>query len=561
MSPRVGGFVLAGVLGVGLGPVGCGHARVGLSPDTHTRLDATPGGYLAGPVEGFDKQTTVLNRKDFVWALDFAPRGGRVAYTRLGGKGYNVSVWGPDAGAAKPEGAGAPALVLLSDPLINAQQYDLEGVTFSPDGALVATVSRSGAVRLFDAATGEPRGALATEEPLVSVAFHPDGRWLAVGSAQGLVTVLSAPGLAFGAESRLHVGPVSALAFAQDGTLYSGGWDGHVRASDTPEQSLRPDVARTHFERRGGFAAVQGSIDGGPPVVLALDSRSPVVVLTTAAATASGIDVAFLKDTLPVPGALGTTVARLARARTLKFKALALTGVDVAVCDACVPQGSQGVLGTPFSDRVDTVFDETTAEAVLTLKASAPEATPPVLARGLTPKADFTFPAHVNDVTVDARGQRLGVAFSEEKAERDLKVYQRERKGLEGPQGPWNAGALVDAGSGKVLRKWDGHHGVVSSAAISPDGRSLASGGWDKTVRLFTEGEPLPRGTLEFGWSVRRVRFAPDGRQVGVAAWTPQKVTGNQESDPAALLVGVRYASPVVEARATAAAPEATRAQ
>ena len=100
-----------------------------------------------------------------------------------------------------------------------------------------------------------------------------------MGSAQGLVSVLSVPGLAFGAEARLHVGPVSALAFAPDGTLYSGGWDGHVRASDTPEQSFMPDAARTHFERRSGFAVVQGSFDGGPPVVLALDSRSPVVVL------------------------------------------------------------------------------------------------------------------------------------------------------------------------------------------------------------------------------------------------------------------------------------------
>ncbi|RKH48718.1 aspartyl protease family protein [Corallococcus llansteffanensis] len=548
MSPRAGGFLLAGVLGL----TGCAHGPTGLTPDTLTRLSSTPGGYLSGPVAGFDGAPTVLNRKDFIWALDFAPRGGRVAYTRLGLKAYHVSVWGLDAGAAKP----AEAPVLLADPEVNAQQFDLEGVAFSPDGALVATVSRSGAVQLFDAATGARKGALATEEPLVSVAFHPDGRWLAVGSAQGLVSVLSAPGLAFGAEARLHAGPVSALSFGPDGTLYSGGWDGHVRASDTPEQSFTPDVARTHFERRSGFAVVQGSVDGGPPVVLALDSRSPVVVLTTAAATASGIDVAFLKDTVTVPGALGTTVARLARGRTLRFKALTLSGLDVAVCDACVPQGSQGLLGVPFSERVDTVFDETTAEAILTLKGGAPEGTAPVVARGLKPRSDFTFPAHVNDVTVDARGQRLGVAFSEEPAERNRKVYERERKGIEEPQGPWNAGALVDAGSGKVLRKWEVHHGVVASAAISPDGRSLASGGWDKRVYLFTEGEPQPRGELEFGWSVRRVRFAPDGRRVGVAAWTPQKATGSQESDPAAVLVGVRYASPAVEARG-AQAPSA----
>ncbi|MGE6756927.1 WD40 repeat domain-containing protein [Corallococcus interemptor] len=542
MSLRAGGFFLAGALAL----TGCAHTAAGLSPDTAGRLASTPGGFLSGAVEGFDGEPTVLNRKDFIWALDFAPTGHRVAYTRLGDKAYHVSIW--DLADASASGAGAP--VMRADPSVNAQQYDLEGVALSPDGARVATVSRSGAVQLFDAATGAQVAVLATEEPLVSVAFHPDGQWLAVGSAAGLVSLLSVPQLGFGAESRLHSGPVSALAFAADGTLYSGGWDGHVRASDTPEQALKPDVARTHFERRGGFAAVQGRVDSGPPVVLALDSRTPAVVLTTAAATASGIDVAFLKDTVTVPGALGNSVARLARGRTLRFKAMTLPGVDVAVCDACVPQGSQGVLGAPFSERVDTVFDETTAEAVLTLKAGVPEGTPTLTARALTPRLDFTFPAHVNDVTVDARGKRLGVAFSQEKAERNRTVYERERKGLQEPQGPWNAGALVDAASGQVLRKWELHHGVVSTAAIAPDGRSLVSGGWDRRVYLFTEGAAEPKGELEFGWSVRRVRFGPDGRQVGVAAWTPQKATGSQESDPAAVVVGVRYASsPTVETR------------
>ncbi|RKG87528.1 hypothetical protein D7W82_13160 [Corallococcus sp. CA049B] len=544
MSLRAGGFVLAGVLTL----TGCAHTAAGLAPDTLGRLESTPGGFLSGAVEGFDGEPTVLDRKFFIYALDFAPRGQRVAYTRLGDDAYHVSIWDLAPAAAKSGDASAP--VLRADPSVNVQQYDVEGVAFSPDGARVATVSRGGAVQLFDAATGAQVGALATEEPLVSVAFHPDGKWLAVGSAQGLVSLLSVPELSFGAEARLHLGPVSALAFAADGTLYSGGWDKHVRASDTPEQALKPDVARTHFERRGGFAAVQGRVDSGPPVVLALDSRTPVVVLTSAAATASGIDATSLKDTVTVPGALGNTVARLARGRTLRFKQLTLPGVDVAVCDACVPQGSQGVLGAPFAERVDTVFDETTAEAVLTLKGGAPEGATATTARALTPRRDFTFPAHVNDVTVDARGQRLGVAFSQQKAERNRTVYERERKGIQEPQGPWNAGALVDAASGQVLHKWELHHGVVSTASISPDGRSLVSGGWDRRVYLFAEGAPEAKGELEFGWSVRRVRFSPEGHQVGVAAWTPPKVTGNQESDPSAVVVGVRYASPTVESRA-----------
>ena len=528
---RGAAWLLAGGL---LAAGGCAHAPPKLTPDVEARLRATPGGHLSGSVAGW-QQEAVLNRSDFIWGLAFSPRGGRVAYSRLGSKQYFLSIW--DLG---------PPPKLVADPGINPYEFDVEGVAFSPDGGLVATAGKDGAVRLFDAATGALKGERRTEEPLGAVAFHPDGKWLVAASLKGLLTVLSVPGLEYASEERGHMGPVSALAFAPDGTLYSGGWDKHLRAWSTAVQALRPGQARVRFERRGGSAVLGGTVNGKAPVSLALDARAPAVVLTSEAATAAGIDVPFLKETLNVPGALGTTAARLARGQSLRFKSLVLEGVDVAVCDACVPQGSQGVLGSAFTDRVEVAFDEVTQEAVLTLKGGAPEGMQPVDTLVLARRSDFTFPAYVSDVTVDARGQRLGVGLSEQMPERNRQVYERERKGVEEPQGPFNAGAVVDAKSGEVLHKWPLHRGVVSTAAISPDGRSLASGGWDKRVYLFTEGDAAARGEHQFDWSVRRVRFSPDGRWVGVAAWTPQVASSNGDSDPSAVLLGVRYTEPTI---------------
>ncbi len=522
---------------------GCAHAPPKLAPDVESRLAATPGGYLTGSVAGWE-QEAVLNRRDFIWGLAFSPRGGRVAYTRLGSKFYFLSLWSL-----------GPPPKLVADPSISPYEFDVEGVAFSPDGGLVATAGKDGVVRLFDAATGTLRAERRTEEPLGAVAFHPAGQWLVAGSSKGLLTVLTVPGLEYTSEERGHVGQVSALAFAPDGTLYSGGWDKHLRAWRTRVEALRPGVARVRFERRGGSAVLTGTVNGKAPVSLALDARAPAVVLTSEAATAAGIDVPFLKETLSVPGALGTTSARLARNQSVRFKSLVLEGVDVAVCDACVPQGSQGVLGSPFTDRVEVAFDEVHQEAVLSLKGGVPEAMRPVDTLALTPRSDFTFPAYVSDVTVDARGQRLGVGLSEQMPERNRSVYERERKGVEEAQGPFNAGALVDAQSGQVLHKWPLHKGVVSTAAISPDGRSLVSGGWDKQVYLFTEGDAAARGKHEFDWAVRRVRFSADGRHVGVAAWTPQVASSSGDSDPSAVLFGVRYAEPSVTAPAESAAP------
>ncbi len=514
---------------------GCTHIPA-LPPGTAERLARTPGGYLAGEAQGLE-DGALLNNKDFVWTLAFSPDSTRVAYTHLGPRFYQLALWT----------LGTPPQ-LVSDRDINPYEHDLEAAAFSADGALLATAGRDREVRLFDGATGEPKGRVLTEEPLTAVAFHPEGRYLAVGSSKGLVSLFTLPEFSFVYETRAHADAVSALVFAPDGTLYSGGWDKHLRVWDTREESLDSTQARVRFERRGGFAVVRGAVNGSTQTSFGVDARVPAILLTTQAATQAGIDVAFLQDTLTVPTPLGNTVARLARGQKLRFKSLLLEGVDIAVCDACVPSGLQGVLGTPFTERIDIAFDEATLEAILTARAGAPAGAE---ARGLVlaPRADFVFEGHINDVTVDAQGQRLGVAFSQEKAERTLAVYEREKKGVEEPRGPFNAGALVEAATGRILQKWSVHGGVVSSASISPDGRSLATGGWDKRLLLFSEGAEKPRGEREFGWSVRRVRFSPDGRQVGVAAWTPQNAVGDQESDPAAALFLVRYASPTVARR------------
>jgi WD40 repeat protein len=525
--------VLAGLLVLG---VGCAHGLQELPPEVLSRLGEQPGGYVSGKAKGL-QDGPVLNNKDFVYTLAFSPDSSRVAYSHLVPEVYRVALWR----------LGTPP-VLIAEKNVNKNEHDVEAVEFSPDSGLLATAARDGAVRLFDAATGEPKGSVMTEEPLTAVAFHPGGRYIVAGSARGLISIFTVPQLAFVYESRAHMGPVSALAFAADGTLYTGGWDKHVRVWDTREAALRTDQARVAFERREGFTVVRGTVNGKALASFAVDTRVPAIIVNTEVATQAGIDVPFLKDTITVPTSLGNLVARVARGQSLLFKSLTVTGVDIAVCDACVPKGSQGVLGAPFTERFDITFDESTHEAILMAKAGAP-AGAEVQGLTLAPKADLAFEAHVNDVTVDAKGQRLGVAFSEQKAERTLEVYKREKGKIQEPQAPFNAGALVDATSGKILQKWAVHHGVVPTASISPDGRSLATGGWDKLLLVFTEGQEQPRDTREFGWSVRRVRFGPDGRWVGVAAWTPQKGSLEQESDPAAQLFQVAYDSPTVERR------------
>ncbi|KAH9941703.1 WD40 repeat-like protein [Epithele typhae] len=73
--------------------------------------------------------------------------------------------------------------------------------------------------------------------------------------------------------------------------------------------------------------------------------------------------------------------------------------------------------------------------------------------------------------------------------------------------------------TGKLLDVLTGHEGPISTLAFSPTGSLLASGSWDKTIRVWTVfGRSHAVEPLQLSADVLAVAFRPDGKELAVAS-------------------------------------------
>ncbi|MGH3571639.1 MAG: helix-turn-helix domain-containing protein [Pseudonocardiaceae bacterium] len=343
---------------------------------------------------------------------------------------------------------------------------------------------------------------LADTESLYAVAISPDGRTLAVGSADQAVRLYDlanprAP--TFVSILTDHIGTVLAVAFSPDGhTLASASNDHTVRLWDVSNPH-HPTTAATLTDHTGAVNTVTFSRDGH---TLATGSNDNTVRLwdvsnphhPTTAATLTGLTgpvsaVAFSPD--------GHTLATSDNSRTVRLwdmrdphhptPAGTLTGYQGAV-NAVAFSRDGHTLATGSDDTTVRLWNPTDPYhpvAVATLDGHT---------------------ASVESVAFSPDGHTLASASND----RTVRIWD-----LTSPQRPPT-----------VLT---GHTGNVNGVAFSPNGHTLASASWDDQVMLWDMDDPHypPQATItdltdpaytgsSTIWPFYGAAFSPDGHVLAV---------------------------------------------